>query len=148
MRDKILLSDYCVPDKLGPLRTLICNMREKNSTWVFRFRVAEVYSHSFQRKFGNAWQKFCQLTITCHRNQVDIGCHIYISTRKEHKLFSLQARPGTDARRLHYFYGLLFKKRASQVVRNEVGISEASNECMSAEEDVLCRTPLIAVVIV
>ena len=29
---------------------------EENSTWVFRFRVAQVCSLSFQIKFGNAWQ--------------------------------------------------------------------------------------------
>ena len=41
-------------------------------------------------------------------NEVDIGRHIYISTRTDQTLFSLQ---GTDASRLHYFYGLLFKNK-------------------------------------
>ena len=32
------------------------------------------------------------VTITWHRNEIDIARHIYISTRTEHKLFSFQAR--------------------------------------------------------
>ena len=65
---------------------------EENNTWVFRFRVAQVCSLSFQIKFGNALQNPVNWKITWHRNEVDIDCHIYISTRPDQTLFSLQVR--------------------------------------------------------
>ena len=60
---------------------------EENSTWVFRFRVAQVCSR-FQIKFGDALQN----PVNWPLRDIEIDCHIYISTKKERQLYSLQAR--------------------------------------------------------
>ena len=78
---------------------------EENNTWVFRFRVAQVCSLSFQIKFGNAWQNPVNWELR------DIESAAIFTFRREKSVnFSLY-KQGTDARRLHYFYGLLFKNK-------------------------------------
>ena len=68
------------------------NVSEENSTWLIRFRVAQVRSLSFQLKFGKVWQNPVNWPLRDIEKEVDIGCHIYISTRKWHQIFSLQTR--------------------------------------------------------
>ena len=78
---------------------------EENSTWVFRFRVAQVCSLSFQIKFGNAWQNPVNWQLR------DIESAAIFTFRREKIInFSLYKQE-TDARRLHCFYGLLFKNK-------------------------------------
>ena len=100
---------------------------EENSTWVFRFRVAQVCSltslHftcpqaprwricslSFQIKFGNALQN--PLNWPLRDIETKSTSTVMFTFRLEKSLnFSLY-KQGTDARRLHYFYGLLFKNK-------------------------------------
>ena len=66
---------------------------EENSTRVFRFRVAQVCSLSFQIKFGNALQNPVTWPLRdIEMKSTSTAIFQYISTRKEHQLFSLQAR--------------------------------------------------------
>ena len=78
---------------------------DENSTWVFRFRVAHVCSLSFQIKFGNAWQN----PVNWQLRDIESGA-IFTFRREKSINFSLY-KQGTDPRRLHYFYGLLFKNK-------------------------------------
>ena len=82
---------------------------EENSTWVFRFRVAQVCSLSFQIKFGNALQN----PVSWPLRDIEMKSTwtaIFTFRREKSINFSLY-KQGTDARRLHYFYGLLFKNK-------------------------------------
>ena len=82
---------------------------EENSTWVFRFRVAQVCSLSFQIKFGNALQN----PVSWRLRDIEMKSTwtaIFTFRREQNISFSL-CKQGTDARRLHYFYGLLFKNK-------------------------------------
>ena len=54
-----------------------------------------------------------------YRNEVDIG-HIYISTRTDQTLFSLQAIKGLTLEGFTTFMDCCLRTRASNVVRNEV----------------------------
>ena len=65
---------------------------EENSTRVFRFRVAQVCSLSFQIKFGNALQNPVTWPLRDIEMKSTSTAIFYISTRKEPQLFSLQAR--------------------------------------------------------
>ena len=82
---------------------------EENSTWVFRFRVAQVCSLSFQIKFGNALQNPVNWPLR-DIEMKSTSTAIFTFRREQIKRFSLY-KQGTDARRLHYFYGLLFKNK-------------------------------------
>ena len=92
--------------------TLDANMEhagEGNSTWLFRFRVAQVCSLSFQIKFGNTWQN--PLSWPLRDIEIKSTSAAIFTFRWEKSInFSLY-KQGTDARRLHYFYGLLFKNK-------------------------------------
>ena len=82
---------------------------EENSTWVFRFRVAQVCSLSFQIKFGNALQNPVNWPLR-DIEMKSTSTAIFTFRREKSINFSLY-KQGTDARRLHYFYGLLFKNK-------------------------------------
>ena len=82
---------------------------EENSTRVFRFRVAQVCSLSFQIKFGNAWQNPINWPLR-DMEMKSTSAAIFTFRREKSINFSLYKK-GTDARRLHYFYGLLFKNK-------------------------------------
>ena len=82
---------------------------EENSTWVFRFRVAQVCSLSFQIKFGNALQNPVDWPLR-DIEMTSKSTAIFTFRREKSINFSLY-KQGTDARRLHYFYGLLFKNK-------------------------------------
>ena len=130
-RDKILSSDYCVQTTTirsasdANITISACNMREESSTRVFYFRVAEVpvCSHGFQIKifyferliesldsvFGNAWRN----PITWPLRDIEMKSTsdaIFTFRREQNISFSLY-KQGTDARRLHYLYGLLFNNK-------------------------------------
>ena len=82
---------------------------EENSTRVFRFRVAQLCSLSFEIKFGNALQN----PVTWPLRDIEMkstSTAIFTFRREKSINFSLY-KQGTDARRLHYFYGLLFKNK-------------------------------------
>ena len=75
----------------------------KFSVSLSAWRAAGVFSHSLiSNKNCLLWTSYWILAMrdkipsidhyVTYRNEVDIRCHIYISTRKEHQLFSLQAR--------------------------------------------------------
>ena len=127
------------------------------SAWM----AAEVFSHSLMSNkdcllwtscwisrlsFRQCVTKSNQLTITWHIEMKSTSAAIFIFRREQIKGFS-RYKQGTDARRLHYFYGCCLRTRASNVVRNEVDYL-GGIDWMAAEEDILCRTPLITVVIV
>ena len=76
---------------------------EENSTWVFRFRVAQVCSLSFQIKFGNALQNPVNWSLR-DIEMKSTSTAIFTFRREKSINFSLY-KQGTDARRLHYFYG-------------------------------------------
>ena len=91
------------------------------STW----RAAEVFSHSLisnkncllwtsywisRFSFWQCVTKSNQLTITWHIEMKSTLAAIFIFRREQIKRFSLY-KQGTDARRLHYFYGLLSKNK-------------------------------------
>ena len=83
---------------------------EENSTWVFRFRVAQVCPLSFQIKFGNVLQN----PVNWPLRVIEIkstSAAIFTFRREKSINFSLY-KQGTDTRRLHYFYGLLFKNKS------------------------------------
>ena len=82
---------------------------EENSTWVFRFRVAQVCSLSFQIKSGNALQNPVNWPLR-DIEMKSTSTAIFTFRREKSINFSLY-KQGTDARRLHYFYGLLFKNK-------------------------------------
>ena len=97
----------------------------KFSVSLFAWRVAEVFSHSLisnkncllstsywvsRFSFWQCVTKSNQLTITWHTAMKSISAAIFIFRREQIKRFSLY-KQGTDARRLHYFYGLLFKNK-------------------------------------
>ena len=82
---------------------------EENSTWVFRFRAAQVCSLSFQIKFANPWQNLVNWPLR-EIEMKSTSAAIFVFRREQIKRFSLY-KQGTDARRLHYFYGLLFKNK-------------------------------------
>ena len=119
---------------------------ESLSAW----RVAEVCSHCFQIKIVcferlfSFWQyvtKSYQLTITWHRNEVDIGRHIRISKRTEHKLLSLQARDWRYRASL-----LLWAAFLEQGIEMCWIFSDSLVECQW--DDILRRTPRAAMIIV
>ena len=80
-----------------------------NSTWVFRFRVAEVCSHSFQIKFGNAWQN--PVNWPLRDIEMKSTSAAIFTFQQERSINFPLFKQGTDARRLHYFYRLLFKNK-------------------------------------
>ena len=82
---------------------------EENSTWVFCFRVAQVCSLSFQIKFGNALQNSVNWPLR-DIEMKSTSTAIFTFRRGKSVNFS-RYKQGTDARRLHYFYGLLFKNK-------------------------------------
>ena len=94
---------YRFPRK-GPQRYfLIASFQIKNcllwtSHWISRF------------SFWQCVTKFNQLTITWHIEMKSTSAAIFIFRREKSISFSLY-KQGTDARRLHYFYGLLFKNK-------------------------------------
>ena len=82
---------------------------EEDSTWVLRSRVAQVCSLSFQTKFGNALQN----PVNWQLRDIEMkstSTAIFIFRREKSINVSLYEQ-GTDARRLHYFYGLLFENK-------------------------------------
>ena len=97
----------------------------KFSVSLSAWRVAEVFSHSLisnkncllwtsnwisRFSFWQCVTKSNQLTITWHIEMKLTSAAIFIFRREQIKRFSLY-KQGTDARRLHYFYGLLFKNK-------------------------------------
>ena len=64
----------------------------------------------FERLIWQCVTKSNQLTITWHIEMKSTSAAIFIFRREQIKRFSLY-KQGTDARRLHYFDGLLFKNK-------------------------------------
>ena len=121
--------------------------REEKSTWVFRFRVGQVCSLSSQIKFGNALQN----PINWPLRDIEMkSTSTAIFTFRREKSWStfLFTSKGLMLEGLTTFMDCCLRTRASNVFyRNEVDYL-GGIDWMAAEEDVLCRTPLIAVVIV
>ena len=95
----------------------------KFSVSLSAWRVAEVFSHSLisnkklfalnvlldlSIQFLAMRDKIQSIDITWHIEIKSTSAAIFIFRREQIKRFSLY-KQGTDARRLHYFYGLLFK---------------------------------------
>ena len=110
-----------MPDKLGPLRTLIWNMPVR--------RTAQEYfvlgSHRYVLlafKYNLAMRyKILSIDhyVTC-KNEVDIGRHIYISTRTDQTLFLFTSK-GLMLEGFTTFMDCCLRTRARNVVyRNEV----------------------------
>ena len=89
------------------------------SHWIFLFIVLLTI-------FGNAWQNhfkwlLCDRQIRSTSNANNNNTISACNMREENSTWVFYfSKQGTGAGRLHYFYGLLFKKRASNEVRNEV----------------------------
>ena len=111
MRDKIRSTSDANMEHAG----------EQNCTRVFRFRVAQVCSLSFQIKFGNAWQNPVNWPLR-DMEMKSTSAAIFTFRREKSINFSLY-KQGTDARRLHYFYGLLFKNKGWQCHQEWGGLS-------------------------
>ena len=93
------------------------------------------------------WQcvtKSNQLTITWHIEMKSTSAATFIFRREQIKRFSLYK--GLTLEGFTTFMDCCLRTRASNVVRNEVDYLGVI-DWMAAEEDVLCRTPLIAVVL-
>ena len=120
------------------------------STW----RAAEVFSHSLisnkncllwtsywisRFSFWQCVTKSNQLTITWHIEMKSTSAAIFCAF--------LFTRKGLTLEGFTTFMDCCLRTRASNVVRNEVDYL-GGIDWMAAEEDILCRTPLIAVVIV
>ena len=82
---------------------------EENSTRVFRFRVLQVCSLSFQIKFGNALQN--PVNWPLRDIEMKSTSTAIFTFRREKSINVSLYKQGNDARRLHYFYGLLFKNK-------------------------------------
>ena len=129
----------------------------KFSVSLSAWRVTEVFSHSLisnkncllwtsywisRFSFWQCLTKSNQLTITWH---IDRPPYLYFDkNRSSAFLFTTK---GLTLEGFTTFMDCCLRTRASNVLRNEVDYL-GGIDWMAAEEDALCRTPLIAVVIV
>ena len=91
----------------------------------FNFRVPEVCSHRFQIKIVCFERLIESLdSVFAMRDhyvtEMKSTSHAIFTFRREQNISFSLYKQGTDARRLHYFNGLVLRAKAGNVVRNEV----------------------------